>query len=129
MRICIRGTTYETVKEAAKAHNVTIWAIYYALNVGRLDQVGLGTRTPHQNRKLPRWTKPITIAGMSFNSMIEASEALGRRRNHVSSTLREGSERAKEQLYLDFLHLRAKRTMQESARRKLYASPSKRDDL
>jgi hypothetical protein len=40
--VTIRGTTYPSISEAARAHNVTPQAVWDALERGRADYIGLG---------------------------------------------------------------------------------------
>jgi len=82
MLIKIRGVTYPSVRAAAKAHNVTMDAIYSALNRGNMDAVGTG--------KNPK--KPITLHGLTFPSISAASVTLGFNRTYLGKVLSHGTD-------------------------------------
>ena len=90
MRVSVRGTVYETVKEAADALGVTINGVYSAVQAGKTDLLALGRTQP----------RPITLAGVHFRSWKEASLALGFGKHYISGAMRTGS--AKAQARLDF---------------------------
>ena len=62
MQVTIRGVTYPSVPEAAKALGVTRHAVYNARVEGRLDTVGLG-------RPGGRPPKPVTYGGLTWPSI------------------------------------------------------------
>lgn len=84
----MRGVIYETIKEAADAHGVTINAVYAALHRGNLEGLGLGKTKP----------MPVTLAGITFRSMNAASVALGFSRARLREVLLEGGPKARERV-------------------------------
>lgn len=68
MPIKIRGVTYKSSYEAARANNVARSTVYGALERGALDTVGL------RGRLLPR---PVSVAGKRYTSERAAAKALG----------------------------------------------------
>lgn len=62
----IRGVVYPSQKEAAAALNVHPTVISRALDAGTLDSVGLNPRGP-------RMSKPVTINGVTYKSLREAT--------------------------------------------------------
>jgi hypothetical protein len=96
MPITIRGKTYANAKEAAAAMNVTRGTIYSALHRNTLDTVGLGTGS--RKNKTGGTPRPVTIAGKHFRTLREASVYLGLKRGTLSSILRRGGERSKQNI-------------------------------
>lgn len=88
MKIKVRGVTYDSVKEAAKALNVTIDGVYGALDRGALEMLGLGKTKPH----------PVTLEGIEFRSMTSASHALGFNRSYLREVMRRGGPKARERV-------------------------------
>lgn len=92
MRVIIRGTIYETVREAADALGVSTSHIYNAVLKGTQDYIGIG---------MGRWRKPrdsftgnkIVLHGVDFPSMKAASLALGFGQHYVRSVLLRQSPR------------------------------------
>lgn len=82
MRVTIRGTAYETVREAAEAYGVSVTHVYNAISGGTQDSIGVG---------MGRWRKPrhrydgnkIVLYGVTFESMKAASLALGFNQHYV----------------------------------------------
>ena len=72
MKVKVRGVTYESVKEAAKALGVTVAGVYTALDRGRIDKLGLGKTIP----------KKMVIGNVTFKSASEAARALGFSRSY-----------------------------------------------
>lgn len=90
MRVAIRGTIYETVNEAAEAMGVQTNTIYRAINMGRIDSVGLGRGTrPERCRKSGKGV-PITFGKVTFPSIAAASVALGFRPKYLATALQKG---------------------------------------
>lgn len=85
MRVKIRGVTYETVREAAKAHNVTTSYVYDAIERGREDIIGIGIGNREPNGKFVK--NQVTLYGVTFPSMKAASLALGFNRHYVRGAL------------------------------------------
>ena len=71
MRIQIRDTTYDTVKEAAEALGVSTSAIYNALGSDTLDSVGMRRNNGR---------KPV----YGYPSITAAAEAMGVSRGNLS---------------------------------------------
>jgi hypothetical protein len=94
MRVTIRGVTYGTVREAAKAHGVSEGYVYQALSEGRQDSIGIG---------MGKWRKPhhrafdgnkIVLYGVEFPSMTAASLALGFNEHYIRGALRRPSKKS-----------------------------------
>lgn len=68
--VCIRGITYSSAKEAAKALNVHQNVVYAMLDRGRADHIGVGRGMST--------AKPITVLGIDFESMRDAERQLGK---------------------------------------------------
>lgn len=85
MRVKIRGITYETVREAAKAHNVTTSYVYDAIERGREDIIGIGIGNREPNGRFVK--NQVTLYGVTFPSMKAASLALGFNRHYVRGAL------------------------------------------
>lgn len=84
MRVRIRGVTYESVREAAEAHDVTRTYIYDALRRGREDVIGMGTGRKPNGKFVGN---KIVLYGVEFSSMKAASLALGFNRHYVRGAL------------------------------------------
>lgn len=97
MRVTIRGTTYQSVPEAAAALGVAPATIYSAVTRGRTDSIGLGkgNRTPRRGGRPP---KPVKIGSVLFPSMAEASRALGFERRYVQRVMTAGKTAARQSL-------------------------------
>ena len=86
MRVTIRGTTYDTVQEAAEAHGVSVGHVYTAVAEGRQDKIGIG---------MGNWRKPrdrfdgnrIVLFGVEFKSMTAASLELGFKDHYIRGAL------------------------------------------
>jgi hypothetical protein len=89
MRVKIRGVTFETVREAAKAHNVTRSYVYDAIERGRADIIGIGIGNREPNGKFVK--NQVTLYGVTFPSMKAASLALGLNKHYVRGALTTGS--------------------------------------
>jgi len=85
MRVKIRGVTYETVREAAAAHNVTRSYVYDAIERGREDIIGIGIGNREPNGKFTK--NKVTLYGVTFPSMKAASLALGFNKHYVRGAL------------------------------------------
>ncbi len=79
MRVRIRGTIYESVDEAAAALGVSKKTVYWAINHGNPDMLGLGRPRPPRsgNANLDN-SKPVTVAGKYFPSISALARFLGR---------------------------------------------------
>lgn len=82
MRVCIRGEVFQDAKSAAKHFGVTPDAVRNAIWLGDPDRVG---------RKRRVAGKPVSLWGLRFQTMSEASRALGLSRGYVSLALRRKS--------------------------------------
>ncbi|TMV83806.1 hypothetical protein FGG78_22295 [Thioclava sp. BHET1] len=111
--VSIRGVTYRSAQEAADALGVSRCAVYSALSRGRPDVVGLG---PGKQRPMPTtaW-REITIGGMTFASLSEASRALGCCESYISNVLRVGGERAQQNLLREAMTFAARRAAARAA--------------
>lgn len=86
MRVVIRGTIYESVREAAQTLGMDESSIYGAIYRGKADLVGVGKTSP----------KKTVIAGVEFRSLSAASVALGFDRRFLQDTLRFGSKKRRD---------------------------------
>ena len=66
--ITIRGTTYRSKADAAKALGITYESLRRAINDGRLDTVGLNPRGKNHGRK-------VRIDGKRYPSIYAAAKA------------------------------------------------------
>ena len=99
MPVRIRGKVYKSAKAAAKALKVSKANVYAMVTVGREDLIGIGTgkrADGSHSGGLPK--KPITIAGVPFASLHEASLLLGLRPAHVGHVMRHGGDRARKRI-------------------------------
>ena len=96
MRVKIRGITYETVREAAAAHNVTRSYVYDAIERGREDIIGIGIGNREPNGKFVK--NQVTLYGVTFPSMKAASLALGFNKHYVRGALLTQSQVSNERL-------------------------------
>ena len=103
MKIQIRGVLYNSVKEAADALNVSFHSVYSALDRGGIDKLGLGKTRP----------KPITIEGVTFRSMTQASIALGFSRSYLQWTIKNGGTKAKDRVAFAILRYKARKEMED----------------
>lgn len=88
MPVRIRGEVYPSAVAAAKALGVCKSTVYSALSRGNIDTVGLGrgrSKVVHKGGN----PKAITIAGVTFSSMAEASLALGFTKKYLRDSLRQ----------------------------------------
>ncbi len=82
MIVVAHGITYPSVKDCAAAYGLTPGAVYQHLDVnGHLDGLGAGRG---------RRGKPITIRGVTYSTVAEASEALGVVRSVIYEARRVG---------------------------------------
>lgn len=111
MRVTVRGVTYGSAKEAAKALGVAKSTVYSALCRGNPDSLGLrrGTRPP-ESRKSGRG-KEITIGGITFPSISAASEALGFRKKYLAVALVKGRSVTKGRIAAAAMRWTAKQEM------------------
>ena len=116
MRVTIRGTTYESVSEAAQALGMSRSYIYKAVDEGRQDLIGIGSG---------RWRKPgdkfegnkIVLHGVEFPSMKAASLALGFNEHYVRSVFRRGSPKATERVKFAVMRYISKMEMKSARER------------
>lgn len=88
MKVQVRGVVYESVKEAAKALNVSQGGVYGAIERGKTDLLGLGKTMPQK----------VTIGNVEFRSMSAASVALGFSRRFIRDVRRAGGPKRKAML-------------------------------
>lgn len=72
--VTIRGVAYPSQKAAAEALGVAKATVCAAAKRGTLDKVGLGLSQPGCE---PAYTRPTTVAGVTYPSRKAAAEALG----------------------------------------------------
>lgn len=92
MPVMIRGRRFADAYAAARHFGVSPQTVWRAIRLGRTDRIGLGQKYNGAR------SKPITLGGVRFASMTDASEALGRDRSYVVHVLRRGGPRAREGL-------------------------------
>ena len=90
MRVTIRGVTYETVQDAAKAHEVSISHIYNMVGKGRQDYIRIGMGCWRKPRDSFNGNK-IILHGIEFPSMKAASLALGFKQHYIRGAMRRPS--------------------------------------
>lgn len=103
MKIQVRGVTYESVKEAASALNVSYHSVYTALDRGALEMLGLGKTQPKQ----------VTFEGITFRSMTLASVALGFNRSYLRWALSKGGDKARERVAFAMSRYKARQEMDQ----------------
>lgn len=113
LSVTVRGKTYATVKDAAKALKVKPNTVYSALHHGRIDMVGMG-KGNHKAHRAP-YIKPVAlkVSGVDFCSMRALSLWLGRSDKYVSNVLRKqpnAMARLEEEVLAKKLAEEAKRT-------------------
>lgn len=116
LRIRVRGKTYPSAAAAARAHGVTVNTVYSALHRGRIDYLGLGKGGPDHNRG-GRKPKSIKIGEVYFQSMSEASRALGHTSTYVWQVINRGGNQAKIKLIARAMKYAADRDKAEQKRR------------
>lgn len=72
--VTIRGITYPSQAAAAKVLGVAKATVCAAAKRGTLDKVGLGLSQPGCE---PAYTRPTTVAGVTYPSRKAAAEPLG----------------------------------------------------
>jgi microsomal dipeptidase-like Zn-dependent dipeptidase len=77
--ITIRGTTYPSRADAARALGISVSAVSYAARNGGLDRVGLGSKIP------------VTIRGTTYPSIADAAASLGVVPSAISEALNRGT--------------------------------------
>lgn len=80
MRVKVRGTTYESVRECAAALGVKPAAVYKAMQRGTLDNLGQPPNAP----------KSITIGDVSFPSIAALARYIGKDTSHTRRALQAG---------------------------------------
>lgn len=80
--IVIRGRSYATCNEAAEAVGVSAQSICRAINLGKLDTVGLGPGVGHR--------MPVRLGGQIFASVREAARFAGCSQSAVSKAISAG---------------------------------------
>ena len=105
MPVRVLGKTYPSARAAAAALGCTRTAIYRAITEGREDR--FGTR-PFAGAQKAR-AIPVSIAGMSWPSMAQASRALGFDASYVSHALSSGSPAMREALMAAAMRLASRK--------------------
>lgn len=105
MQVEVRGVVYPTVRAASEAFGIGTNTIYQLLEKGRADMIGTGHARPNNGGYR---CKPFTIAGVTYPSQQEASEAIGRNKAYVSWVMRAGSKEVVEKMHRAFEELHAK---------------------
>lgn len=106
MRVRIRGVTYESVKEAANAHGVTIDNVYLAIRNGRTDNIGVG-RGNHKNHKNIAASIPVSLfqGRLKFESISEAARELGYSQAALNRIIKgHTGDKSRENLQLRAMH-------------------------
>lgn len=103
MKIQVRGVTYESVKEAAAALNVSYHSVYTALDRGALEMLGLGKTK----------AKPVTLEGITFRSMTAASLALGLNRTYLQWAFKSGGAASRERVAFAAIRYKARLEMEQ----------------
>jgi hypothetical protein len=80
--IRIRGVTYPSMADAARAIGVTPRAITHALDRGKIDEVGLHGVGPKP--------KPVTVGGITFARKRDLAKALGKTVEAIVMSLKRG---------------------------------------
>lgn len=88
MRVRVRGTIYQSVREVAEAFGMTRDGVYGAIYRGKADLIGLGKTSP----------KKTVIGGVEFRSISAASKALGFDRRFLQDVNRDGGPKRKARL-------------------------------
>lgn len=91
MRVSVRGKTYDSVEEAAKANNVAVASVYCALTRGNIERLGLGVDYEARKTKGGKPPKPVSVCGIKFESMAELARAIGREPKKLRQSLRRGN--------------------------------------
>jgi len=78
----IRGITYPSMADAARAIGVTPRAITHALNRGNIDEVGLHGVGPKP--------KPVTVGGITFARKRDLANFLGKNVEAIVMALKRG---------------------------------------
>jgi hypothetical protein len=86
MRVDVRGTVYESVKDVVGALGVKKQAVYKAIARGTTDNLGL---TP------PNASKPQEIGGMTFPSIAHLARYIGKDVSHTRRALQSGGRAVK----------------------------------
>lgn len=81
--ITVRGVTYPTVQDAARALGVTPNTVYAAMHNGTLDDCGLGKVHPKP--------MPVRIRGRVYDTARDAARELGVPRQSIYAALRRGT--------------------------------------
>lgn len=95
MKVKIRGEVYETVRDAAKAFNVSTSYIYDAIERGREDVVGMGIGRKKDGKYNGN---EVVLHGVTFPSMTAASLSLGFNRHYIRSAGRTNSKVSAERI-------------------------------
>jgi hypothetical protein len=86
VRVRIRGTTFETVEEAARWAEVSPATIYSAMRRGRTDTVGLGggRKSEYETGGGGRRAVSVELNGVRYVSLSEAERRLGLTKGSLS---------------------------------------------
>ena len=88
MRVRIRGTTFETVEEAARWAEVSPATIYSAMRRGRTDTVGLGggRKSDYETGGCGGGRRAVSVEmdGVWYPSLSEAERRLGLTKGSLS---------------------------------------------
>lgn len=90
MRVEVRGVTYNSADEAAKALGVARVTVYSALSKGKQDTLGLGRGNRKEESRKSGKGVPITFGKVTFPSIAAASVALGFRPKYLATALQKG---------------------------------------
>lgn len=98
MKVDVRGTIYNSVREASQKLGVKESSVYSSLARGAAHSLGLGTGARHSFRGGK--PKEFELGGVKFPSMVAASLYLGLNRATVATIMRRKSKRGMENLMI-----------------------------
>ena len=91
MRVKVRGTLYDSVRECAAALGISPKTVYWAINYGDPDKLGTGRSRPTKPRS-PRFdaSKPQRVADIWFPSISAVARFIGKDITHTRNAIRKG---------------------------------------
>lgn len=91
MRVKVRGVIYESAKECAAALGVSPKTVYWAINYGDPDKLGMGHPRAYKPRS-PRFdaSKPQRVADIWFPSISAVARYIGKDITHTRNAIRKG---------------------------------------
>lgn len=110
----INGKVYESAALAARALGVTENTVHSAVSKGNVDTVGTGRARPNNGGGK---RKPVHVGSTVFESMAEASVALGFHHKHIARVRREGTKGEREALVRAMMKYEARKQHEEMKKR------------